>query len=88
VSATKGFATFLTGLGVGICLALLFAPQSGEEFRDAITEKGKDGLKRLRKSGRHSLEQLQDAVNRGSAKVTEALNTSKRTLDALADRLE
>ena len=36
--------TFLVGLGVGVGLALLFAPQSGEETREWIAEN---------KAGRH-----------------------------------
>jgi len=40
----SGFAALLMGLGVGLALGFLFAPQSGEETREIIVERTKEGM--------------------------------------------
>ena len=58
---------FLTGLGIGAGLAALFAPRSGEETREWIADTAERKFKELRRVGRRSLRQLQDAVAEGEA---------------------
>lgn len=71
------FAAFIIGLGIGAVVALLFAPQSGEETRDMISQKvdqGRDYVNDQRKAarrtaqtwmneGRKSAENLKDKAN-------------------------
>lgn len=52
---------FLVGLGVGVGLALLFAPMSGEETRNNLSERAND----LANSARETYEQNRDRVQRG-----------------------
>jgi gas vesicle protein len=40
----SGFGALLAGLGVGLVLGFLFAPQSGEETREIIVERTKEGM--------------------------------------------
>jgi gas vesicle protein len=80
--------TFMVGLGVGVGLALLFAPQSGEETREWIAETAEDELKRLRRKGRQTLEHLQDVVSEGEKKVVKVLRTGKDALDSVASKLD
>jgi gas vesicle protein len=40
----SGFGALLAGLGVGLVLGFLFAPQSGEETREIIVERAKEGM--------------------------------------------
>ena len=42
---------FVAGLGIGAAIALLFAPQSGEETRKQIAEKAQDGKDLCRRQG-------------------------------------
>ena len=51
----------LFGLGIGIGLGVLFAPVSGEEARNNLTERAND----LANSARESYEQGRDRVQRG-----------------------
>ena len=76
--------TFLTGLGTGTALAVLFAPQSGEETREWIVDTAERRFKGLRRMGRRSLRQLQDAVADGEEKVAEVLRNGKKALESVA----
>src|SRR6267142_4018914 len=71
---------FLTGLGIGAGLAALFAPRSGEETREWIADAVERKFKVLRRRGRRSFRQLQDAVAEGEEKVTEVLRSGKKVL--------
>jgi gas vesicle protein len=53
--------SFLIGLGVGVGLGLLFAPMSGEETRNNLSERAND----LKNSARETYEQNRDRVQRG-----------------------
>ena len=78
----------LTGLGIGAGLAILFAPRSGEETREWIADTAERKFKALRRAGRHSLRQLQDAVVEGEEKVTEVFRNGKKALGSVAARLD
>ena len=79
--------TFLTGLGIGTALAVLFAPQSGEETREWIADTAEQKFKVLRRVGRRSFRQLQDAVAEGEEKATEVLRNGKKVLESVAAKL-
>jgi gas vesicle protein len=78
---------FLTGLGIGAGLAALFAPQSGEETREWIADTAERKYKGLRRMGRRSFRQLQDAVADGEEKVTVVLRNGKKALGSVAAKL-
>jgi gas vesicle protein len=79
---------FLTGLGIGAGLAPLFAPRSGEETREWIAATAERKLKVLRRVGRRSFRQLQDAVAEGEEKVTEVLRNGKKALESVTVKLD
>ncbi len=64
---------FLSGLGIGATLALLLAPQSGEETQEWMAEQGRKGLDQAKAKGRELRRRAQDLVDEGKAKVAEAL---------------
>lgn len=79
---------FLTGLGIGAGLAALFAPRrSGEETREWIADTADRKFKLLRRMGRRSFRQLQDAVAEGEEKVTGVLRNGKKALESVAANL-
>jgi gas vesicle protein len=79
---------FLTGLGIGAGLAALFAPQSGEETREWVADTAERKFKVLRRVGRRSFRQLQDAMAEGEGKVTEVLRNGKKALESVAAKLD
>jgi gas vesicle protein len=87
-STARTTLIFLTGLGIGAGLAALFAPQSGEETREWIADTAERRFKGLRRMGRRSLRQLQDAVADGEEKVTGVLRNGKKALESVAAKLD
>lgn len=79
---------FLIGLGIGVGIGLLFAPLSGEETREWLTENAEDRIKRLRRQGRRWVVQVQDVLDRSQDSVSRALKTGKSALDSVASRLD
>lgn len=79
---------FLAGLGIGAGLAALLAPRSGEETREWIADTAEREFKVLRRRGRRSLRQLQDAVAKGEEKVTDVLRSGKEALESVGAKLD
>lgn len=76
---------FFLGVGVGVAVGLLFAPQSGEETRAKIRTKaaeGKDYVKRrsedLREQATDLVDRSKDAVQRQRDQLTAAVNAGKQ----------
>lgn len=86
--AGGGMVRFLLGVGVGLGLALLFAPQSGAETRRWLMETADDRYRRLRRQGRRVIFETQDLLDRGEQSVTRALRSGKNVLDSVASKLE
>ncbi len=59
---------FLVGLGLGIGLGVLFAPMSGEETRNTLTERAND----LADTARETWEQGKDRFRSGVEQVKSA----------------
>ena len=51
---------FVAGVGIGAAVALLFAPQSGEETRKQIAEKAHEGKDYVASKGRELRKQAED----------------------------
>jgi gas vesicle protein len=72
---------FLVGLGVGSLIGILFAPKSGEETREYLSQKINKGSKHARKKARKLREHAEGLVERGK----EMVNQKKEQIAAEVD---
>jgi len=56
---------FLVGLGVGALVGVLFAPKSGQETRDYLSNKADEGRDFAQKKARELRERADDLIERG-----------------------
>lgn len=62
---SKNLAWFIAGASVGAAIALLFAPQSGEDTRRAIGEQARKGRKKAEEFGREAWDRGRDLFDKG-----------------------
>jgi gas vesicle protein len=72
---------FLVGLGVGSLIGVLFAPKSGEETREYLSQKINRGSKHAQKKARKLRERAEGLVERGK----EMVNQKKEQIAAEVD---
>jgi gas vesicle protein len=76
------FVYFLTGVGIGALIGILFAPQSGRETREFISGRAEDGRDFLVKKSRELREQATDYVERGKGVLTQQRDHLAAAFDA------
>jgi hypothetical protein len=84
----KAVGSLLFGFGLGVGLAILFAPQSGEETREWLSANAEDQLYRMRRRGRRLVFETQDLLDRGEQQVSKAIRTGRNALESVASKLE
>lgn len=73
------FAFFLAGMGIGAILALLFAPKSGRETRELLSQKAEEGRDYMSAKTREIRKQAEEYVDKGKdllAKQKEQLSSA------------
>ncbi|HYZ84113.1 MAG TPA: YtxH domain-containing protein [Bryobacteraceae bacterium] len=78
---SKGMSYFLLGLGIGVAVGFLFAPQSGEETRGLIRSKANEGGDYLKRRGEELKGSAEDMVERGKS----AWNRQREQINAAVD---
>jgi gas vesicle protein len=61
------FSYFFLGLGLGVAVGVLFAPQSGEDTRALLRSKAGEGTDYLKKQGETLRESASEMVERGKS---------------------
>jgi gas vesicle protein len=80
------FLYFLAGAGVGGAVALLFAPQSGEETRDDISRRALEGREFLDGKVEESRHFVKDGGRRVGQEVTSLVDRGKGEVSDLVDK--
>jgi gas vesicle protein len=81
-------AWFVAGAAIGAAVALLFAPQTGEQTRRLIGDKAKEGRDALADSGRDMMDRGRDLYERGRKMADEAaemFERGRKIVDRAAD---
>lgn len=55
---------FLVGLGIGALVGILFAPKSGEETREYLSNRAEEGREYAQKKARELRERAEDLIER------------------------
>lgn len=77
---------FIVGLGIGTLVGILFAPKSGEETRDFLSQKADEGreyaqkkARELRERAEDLIERSKDIINREKGSLAAAVEAGKET---------
>lgn len=86
---------FLVGLGIGSLIGVLFAPKSGEEKREYISKKAREGNEFARKNARELQVRVEEIVERGKEMIVEtngqiatAIDVGRETYQREKSRLQ
>jgi gas vesicle protein len=72
---------FIVGLGIGTLVGILFAPKSGEETREFLTQKADEGREYAQKKARELRERAEDLIERSK----EIINREKGSIAAAVE---
>jgi gas vesicle protein len=76
---------FLVGLGIGALVGILFAPKSGEETREYLTQKAEEGKEFAQRKARELRERADDLVERGKQAASRQRESISAAVDAGRD---
>jgi gas vesicle protein len=76
---------FLVGLGIGALVGILFAPKSGEETREYLSQKADEGREYAQRKARELRERAEDLVERSKQAATRQKETLTAAVDAGRD---
>jgi gas vesicle protein len=72
---------FVVGLGIGSLIGVLFAPKSGEETREYIAKKTREGNELARKKGQELRDRAEETVERGKKIVAQTAGRVATAID-------
>jgi gas vesicle protein len=73
---------FLVGLGIGALVGILFAPKSGEETREYLSQKADEGREYAQRKARELRERAEDLVERGKTVASRQKDSVTAAVDA------
>src|SRR5262245_30694503 len=73
---------FLVGLGIGAFVGILFAPKSGEETREYLTQRAEEGKEYAQRKARELRVRADDFVERGKQAAMRQKDTMAAAVDA------
>ena len=77
---TSTIAYLVAGLGIGAALSIFLAPKSGAETRQWIADKCLDGLETANEKVRQTRIQVNDIMDQGQQKISEAVDAGREAV--------
>jgi gas vesicle protein len=75
----------LIGMGIGAALGVLFAPQSGEDTRDYLTQRAEEGRDYAQRRANELRDRANDLVERGKQAAKQGKESVSAAVDAGVD---
>jgi gas vesicle protein len=76
---------FMVGLGIGALVGILFAPKSGEETREYLSQRAEEGREYAQRKARELRERADDLVERGKQVAAKQKESISAAVDAGRD---
>lgn len=76
-NGSSGMSAFMLGAAIGAGLALIFAPQSGEQTRQSIGRGAREAGKATKRAGA----KVTDALSQAKADIESRIDSAKSTID-------
>jgi gas vesicle protein len=76
-NALSKLGWLIAGVGIGAAAGILLAPQSGEDTREWISTKCKDGIDTVNSQVKKTSEQVGEWIDEGQVQVAEAVSAGR-----------
>jgi gas vesicle protein len=73
---------FMVGLGIGALVGILFAPKSGDETREYLSQRAEEGKEYAQRKARELRERAEDLVERGKQVAAKQKESISAAVDA------
>ena len=84
-NAGSKISFFLVGLGIGALVGILFAPKSGEETREYLSQKADEGREYAQRKAQALRERAEDLVERSKSVAARQKESISAAVDAGRD---
>ncbi|MBZ5645142.1 MAG: YtxH domain-containing protein [Acidobacteriia bacterium] len=81
-NAGSKISFFLVGLGIGALVGILFAPKSGEETREYLSQKADEGREYAQRKARELRERADDLMERSKTVAVRQKDSISAAVDA------
>lgn len=82
ISAGTVLVSFLAGAAVGAGLALLYAPKSGREMRETISDLTEDAVDKIKEYAKEAQDKIKTVVEEGKETIVEKKSILASAIEA------
>jgi gas vesicle protein len=82
ISAGTVLVSFVAGAAVGAGLALLYAPKSGKEMRETITDLTEDAVDKIKEYARDAQDKIKTIIEEGKEVIVEKKSILASAIEA------
>lgn len=88
ISSGTVLVSFLAGAALGAGFALLYAPKSGKEMRDTITDLTEDAVDKIKEYAREAQDKIKTVIEDGKETVSEKKSILTSAIEAGKDAMQ